>query len=81
MITVSQDIELSGEQLAKEFCWSNAEEQAEFFNKNEFFGNDWNHGCALCQIDSFVDLLDDNGKSFIEKIYRSMEGVRDGRRY
>ena len=44
MITVSQDIELSGEQLAKEFCCSNAEEQAEFFNKNDFFGNDWNHG-------------------------------------
>lgn len=81
MITVSQDIELSGEQLAKEFGCSNAEEQAEFFNKNEFFGKDWNRGCALCQIDSFVDLLDDNGKSFIEKIYRSMKDVRDGRPY
>ena len=81
MITVSKDIELSGEQLAREFGESNAEEQAEFFNKNAFLGNNWNHGCALCQIDSFVDLLDDNGKSFIEKIYRSMEGVRDGRPY
>lgn len=81
MITVSQDIELSGEQLAREFGENNAEEQAEFFNKNAFFRNNWNHGCALCQIDSFVDLLDDNGKSFIEKIYRSMEGVRDGRPY
>ena len=81
MITVSQDIELSGEQLAREFGESNAYEQAEFFNKNAFFGNNWNHGCALCQIDSFVDLLDDNGKSFIEKIYRSIEGVRDNRPY
>ena len=81
MITVSQDIELSGEQLAREFGESNSEEQAEFFNKNAFFGNNWNHGCALCQIDSFVDLLDDNGKSFIEKIYRSMEGIRGNRPY
>lgn len=36
MITVSQDIELSGEQLAREFGESNADEQAEFFNKNAF---------------------------------------------
>ena len=81
MITVSQDIELSGEQLAREFGESNAYEQAEFFNKNAFFANNWNYGCALCQIDSFVDLLDDNGKSFIEKIYRSMEGIRGNRPY
>ena len=81
MIRIEKTIKLTGEELAKEFGESNAEEQAEFFNKNEFFGNDWNHGCALCLIDSFVDLLDNNGRKFIDKIYRSMEGVRDNRPY
>ena len=49
-------------------------EQANFFNKNKFKDNDWNHGRALIQIDNFVDMLDENGREFIEKIYSSLQG-------
>lgn len=69
MIIVTKAISLSGEELAEEFWEKDCEQQAEFFNKNKFKG-----GEGLSQIDNFVDMLDDNGRDFIEKIYRSLQG-------
>ena len=73
MITVTKVISLSGEELAEEFWEKNCEQQAEFFNKNKLKNDNWNHGRALTQIDSFVDSLDDDGREFIEKIYASLQ--------
>ena len=69
MITVTKVINLSGEELAEEFWDKDCMHQAEFFNKNKFQG-----GEGLTQIDNFVDMLDDNGRDFIEKIYSSLQG-------
>lgn len=74
MIKIEKEIDLSGEELAKEFWDSNAEQQAEFFNKNKLQEDNWNHGRAIVQIDYFVNYLDDNGREFIEKIYSSLQG-------
>lgn len=74
MIRITKAISLSGEEIAEEFWEKNCEEQANFFNKNKLKDNDWNHGRALIQIDNFVDMLDDNGREFIEKIYSSLQG-------
>lgn len=74
MIRIIKAISLSGEEIAEEFWEKNCEEQANFFNKNKLKDNDWNHGRALIQIDNFVDMLDDNGREFIEKIYSSLQG-------
>lgn len=74
MIRITKAISLSGEEIAEEFWEKNCEEQANFFNKNKLKDNDWNHGRALNQIDNFVDMLDDNGREFIEKIYSSLQG-------
>lgn len=69
MITVTKVISLNGEELAEEFWDKDCIQQAEFFNKNKF-----KDGEGLTQIDNFVDLLDDNGREFIEKIYSSLQG-------
>lgn len=74
MITVTKTISLSGEELATEFWDQDCEQQAEFFNKNKLKNENWNHGRALTQIDNFVDLLDEDGREFIEKIYTSLQG-------
>lgn len=74
MIRIIKAISLSGEEIAEEFWEKNCEEQANFFNKNKLKDNDWNHGRALIQIDNFVDMLDDNGREFVEKIYNSLQG-------
>lgn len=73
MIRITKAINLSGEEIAEEFWEKNCEEQANFFNKNKLKDNDWNHGRALIQINNFVDMLDDNGREFIEKIYSSLQ--------
>ena len=73
MIRITKTISLSGEEIAEEFWEKDYEEQANFFNKNKFKDNDWNYGRELVQIDSFVDLLDENGREFIEKIYSSLK--------
>ena len=73
MITITKTISLNGEEMAEEFWELNSKEQAEFFNKNKLKDNNWNHGKTLIQIDSFVDMLDDNGREFIEKIYNSLQ--------
>ena len=74
MITVTKTISLNGEELAEEFWDLNCEQQAEFFNKNKLKNDNWNHGRSLTQIDNFVDLLDDDGRDFIERIYASLQG-------
>lgn len=74
MITVTKAISLSGEELAEEFWDKDCEQQAEFFNKNKFKNDYWNHGRALTQIDNLVDLLDYDGREFIERIYASLQG-------
>lgn len=74
MITVTKVISLSGEELAEEFWEKDCEQQAEFFNKNKLKSDNWNHGRALTQIDNFVDMLNDDGRDFIERIYASLQG-------
>lgn len=74
MILITKSISLNGKELAEEFWEKSDIEQAEFFNKNKFKDNNWGNGNAIMQIDSLVDLLDDNGREFIEKIYSSLQG-------
>lgn len=77
MIHITKDIELNGEELAREFWEKDCVEQAEFFNKNKFADNNWNHGRAIMQIDYFTELLDDNGREFIKQIYDSMQACKE----
>ena len=51
-----------------------------FFNKNGFVKNNFNRGRALIQIDRIIELLDENGRKFIEKLYSSMQGLDDIRK-
>lgn len=73
-------IELSGKDLADELWELNCQEQADFFNKNGFVKDNFNHGCASIQIDLITELLDENGKKFISKLYNSMQGWDDVRK-
>lgn len=73
MIRIEKEIELNGEDLAREFWEQDCLEQAEFFNKNKLKEDKWNHGRALFQIDNFVANLDDDGREFIKRIYDSMK--------
>ena len=71
MIKVEKEIELTGEELAKEFWSQDCIEEADFFNKNQFF-EDGNDGHATMLIYNIVEFLDDNGKRFIKMIYDSL---------
>lgn len=74
MISRTVEIKLSGKDLADELWELDCEEQADFFNKNGFVKDNFNHGCASIQIDRLTELLDENGRNFIEKLYSSMQG-------
>ena len=80
MITKTLAIKLSGKDLADEFWELGCKEQSDFFNKNGFVRDNFNHGCALIQIDRITELLDENGRKFIKKLYSSMQGCDDMRR-
>ena len=73
LIKIEKEIELNGEELAREFWEQDCEQQAEFFNQNKFITNEWNHGRAILQIDWLVEYLDNNGRDFIRRIYDSMQ--------
>lgn len=45
-----------------------------FFNKNGFIKDNFNHELAIIQIDRITELLDENGRKFIKKLYSSMQG-------
>lgn len=77
MITKAVEIKLSGKDLADELWELDCQEQADFFNKNGFVKDNFNHGYALIQIDLIIELLDENGRKFIEKLYSSMQGFDD----
>lgn len=74
LIKIEKEIELNGEELAREFWEQDCGEQAKFFNQNKLKEDELNHGYALLQIDRFVDELNDDGREFIEKIYSSLQG-------
>ena len=80
MITKTVAIKLSGKDLADEFWELGCQEQADFFNKNGFVKDNFNHGYAIIQIDCLTKLLDENGKKFISKLYDSMQGWQDIRK-
>ena len=80
MITKTVEIKLSGKDLADELWELDCQEQADFFNKNGFVKNNFNHVCASIQIDRITELLDENGKKFISKLYDSMQGWQDMRK-
>ena len=73
MITKTGEIKLSGKDLADELWELDCQEQADFFNKNGFVKDNFNCGYALIQIDRLTELLDENGKRFISKLYDSMQ--------
>ena len=77
MITKTVEIKLSGKDLADELWELDCQEQADFFNKNGFVKDNFNHGYALIQIDRIIELLDENGRKFIEKLYSSLQGLDD----
>ena len=80
MITKTVEIKLSGKDLADELWELDCQEQADFFNKNGFVIDNLNHGYAITQIDRLTELLDENGKMFISKLYDSMQGWQDMRK-
>lgn len=80
MITKTVEIKLSGKDLADELWELDCQEQADFFNKNGFVKDNFNCGYALIQIDRLTELLDENGKRFISKLYDSMQGWQDIRK-
>ena len=80
MITKAVEIKLSGKDLADELWELDCQEQADFFNKNGFVKDNFNHGYALIQIDRIIELLDENGRKFIEKLYSSMQSLDDMRK-
>ena len=73
MISKTVEIKLSGKDLAEELWELDCQEQADFFNKNGFVKDNFNRGCALIQIDRLTELLDEDGKRFISKLYDSMQ--------
>ena len=77
MIIKAVEIKLSGKDLADELWELDCQEQADFFNKNGFVKDNFNHGYALIQIDRMIELLDENGRKFIEKLYSSIQGLDD----
>ena len=80
MIIKAVEIKLSGKDLADELWELDCQEQADFFNKNGFVKDNFNHGYALIQIDRIIELLDENGRKFIEKLYSSIQGLDDMRK-
>lgn len=80
MITKTIEIKLSGKDLADEFWELDCQEQVDFFNKNGFVKDNFNYECAITQIDRITELLDENGRKFITKLYSSMQGWDDMRK-
>ena len=80
MITKTVEIKLSGKDLADELWELDCQEQADFFNKNGFVKDGFNLGYVATQIDRVTELLDENGKKFISKLYDSMQGWEDMRK-
>lgn len=80
MITKTVEIKLSGKDLADELWELDCQEQADFFNKNGFVIDNFNHGYAITQIDRLTELLDEKGKRFISKLYDRMQGWQDVRK-
>ena len=80
MITKTIEIKLSGKDLADELWELDCQEQADFFNKNGFVKNNFNYLGAITQIDRITELLDENGRKFIIKLYNSMRGWDDIRK-
>ena len=80
MISKTVEIKLSGKDLADELWELDCQEQADFFNKNRFVKDNFNRECASIQIDRLTELLDENGKRFISKLYDSMQGWQDMRK-
>ena len=77
--SVGSKLSLSGKDLADELWELDCQEQADFFNKNGFVKDNFNRGCATIQIDRLTELLDENGKRFISKLYNSMQGWQNVR--
>ena len=73
MITITKEIELSGNELAEQFWEMSCTDQAEFFNQNKFMDVE-NSYRARIQLDNFVDSLNDDGRTFIKMIWDSLQG-------
>lgn len=80
MITKTIEIKLSGKDLADELWELDCQEQADFFNKICYRKDNFNYECAITQIDRITELLDENGRKFITKLFSSMQGWNDVRK-
>lgn len=67
------EVVLNGREMACEFWQLTDREQANFFNGNGFYPDNYANGRALIQIDNITKLLNPNGKEFITKLYESMK--------
>ena len=74
MIRIEKEIELTGEELAKEFWEKDCEQQAEFFNKN-YFNN--NGSLEITQMNWMTEYLDKNGRKFIKELYDRVKELED----
>lgn len=72
MISKHVNIRLSGEDITREFWELSPIEQAKFFNNNALAQYGYDFGCAVKQINEFIDFLDDDGKAFIRHLYSVM---------
>lgn len=68
------NVVLNGREMACEFWQLTDREQANFFNGNGFYPDNYFNGRASTQIDNITKLLNPNGKEFITKLYESMKG-------
>ena len=73
MITITKEIELSGNELAEQFWEMSCTDQAEFFNQNKFMDVENSYRSHL-QLDNFVDTLNEDGRAFVKMIWDSLQG-------
>lgn len=77
MISITTEVSLDGDELAKEFWEKDCGEQAKFFNNNLFMKDNWQSGRAIIQLDWLVSELDDNGIKFIEMLHDRVQEMKD----
>ena len=77
MIIKTIEVVLTGKEMAYEFWELPSKDQADFFNWNGFYPDNYANGRALIQIDNITKLLNANGKEFITKLYESIKGWKE----
>lgn len=76
MITITKQIELSGNELAEQFWEMSCTDQAEFFNNNKFMDVE-NSYRARIQLDRLIEYLNEDGVKFIKMIFDSVKELEE----